>query len=83
MAKLPTFSSNLFTWNKGAGRSTITTLGVFNFPPRGFYIRSERTRELKLFLPNNESAEQLDGEAYDYFVPGGGIEARIYVGDAL
>lgn len=84
MAKLPTFSSSKFTWKGGKGTATISDLGVRSFPSRGFYIRSERTGETRLFLPNSEKMvanEFYDGEAYDYFIPGENVEVQIRMGE--
>lgn len=81
MAKLPTFSSADFDWKSGTATSTVGRLGVINFPRAGFYIRSARTAEVRLFLPDGETMEAnefFDGEAAAYFVPAGGVSAQIW-----
>jgi hypothetical protein len=80
MAKLPTFSSASFKWKNRAGSASAGALGLNRFPDRGFYIRSERTKEVALFLPDGatmEANEFFDGEAAAYFVPGGHVTVRI------
>ena len=80
MAKLTTFNGRDFTWKKNKGMSNLSLLGLREFPG-SFYIRSHKTGESKLFLPNHEAAENLDGEAYEYFVPGGDLVVQIYLGN--
>lgn len=81
MAKLQTFSSSAFTWKNRNGVSSIGKLGIREFPRGGFYIRSERTKQVQLFLPDgetNEANEFFDGEASAYFSPGGHAAVRIW-----
>lgn len=86
MAKLPTFSSADFNWKSGKGSSALGKLGLNDFPKGGFYIRSTRTQQVQLFLPDSvgdAEHEFYDGEARGYFVPGGGFQVTIWVGDAV
>ncbi len=83
MGKLPTFSSNMFSWKNRTGSSSLPSIGLANFPSEGFYIRSEKTGKSQLFLPDTEKMienEFFDGEASAYFAPGQGVEIRLWVG---
>ncbi len=75
-----TFSSSYFKWKQNKGTVSLGSLSLNRFPTEGFYIRSAKTKAKLLFLPNNETAENLDGEAYDFFNPGGNVEVRVYAG---
>jgi hypothetical protein len=80
MAKLPTFSSRNFQWTGDRGTSWCSDLGIETFPRGGFYIKSERTGQTRLFLPDaatNEAHEFFDGERSAYFVPGGNLKVQI------
>jgi hypothetical protein len=80
MARIPTFSSNYFDWPKGRGRTTLGKLGLDRFPA-SFYVRSERTKEVRLFLSDaetNEAHEFFDGEATAYLVPGSDAKVQIW-----
>lgn len=81
MANIPTFNGSLFSWKGNNGSSFLTDLSVPDFPTQGFYIRSQRTGETRLFFPNTEKMEKnefYDGEAYDFFCPGEGLEVQIW-----
>jgi len=73
-----TFKSQDFKWKSNEGVSFLDDLKIHGFPLSGFYIKSALTGRMKLFLPNIETAENLDGQAYDYFSPGGNVTVRLY-----
>jgi hypothetical protein len=78
---LPTFSSSKFGWTGKSATSYKSELGIKEFPRQGFFIKSERSGETRMFLPDNanmEANEFYDGEAYAYFVPGGNLTAKIW-----
>lgn len=80
MAKFPTFNGSKFSWKTGKGLTNLADLGLTSFPTKGFYVRSPKTGRVHLFLPNSQSMvanEFYDGEAYDFFVPGGNVEIQI------
>lgn len=82
MAKLPTLNSNEFSWNGRVGRSTSQRIsrGVTS---RGFYIKSARSGESKLFLYDNETMEAnefFDGEAHAFMSPGNDLKVTIWTG---
>lgn len=83
MAKLPVYNGSKFSWKGKQGQATLSDLGIATFPRGGFYIKSHRTGEQKLFLPNlpkMEANEFYDGEGYDYFIPAGEVEVHIHTG---
>lgn len=83
MGKLPTFSSNVFSWKNKTGMSSLPRIGLANFPSAGFYIRSEKTGKTQLFLPDTDKMienEFFDGEASAYFAPSKGVEVRLWAG---
>lgn len=84
MAKLPTVSSQYFNWKAGRGSARLSRLALRSMPDRGFYIKSERTGEVKLFLYDAEMMEAnefFDGEAVAFMSPGGHVQVQIWVGD--
>ncbi len=65
---METLSSDLFDWKNGRGHSTLSKLGLKNFP-KSFSIRSTRTGVIKTFVINDyvmEANEFFDGEATAY-----------------
>ncbi|PZR78224.1 MAG: hypothetical protein DI537_42400 [Stutzerimonas stutzeri] len=77
---IPTFSSADFDWNKGRGSTTVGRLGLDRFPV-SFYVRSERTKQVRLFLSDaetNAENEFFDGEANAYFVPGADVRVQVW-----
>ena len=81
MGKLRTFSSNAFKWKSGKGTTTIAQLGMSRFPVEGFYIKSERTGQLALFLYDSETMEAnefFDGEAHAFLSPGAMAQVQIW-----
>jgi len=78
---LQTFDGAKFTWRGQTGASEASDLGIQTWPA-GFYIRSPRTQELRLFLAA-ESLYQGQGEDRErvgqrYISPGNGLEAVVY-----
>lgn len=73
-----TFTSSKFKWKAKKATAFLPDLNILGYPTFGFYIKSEKTGRTMLFLPNNTTAENLDGEAYDYFSPGQEVTVRIY-----
>ena len=78
---MQTFLGNRFTWTGSHGVSFASDLGIQTWPA-GFYIRSPRTQELRLFLVA-ESLYQGQGEDRErvgqrYISPGNGLEAVVY-----
>jgi hypothetical protein len=80
MAKLPTFSSRDFDWRASKGTATLSRIALPSFP-QSFFIKSWRTGEVMLFLPDAatmEANEFFDGEAAAYFTPGGNVQVLVY-----
>jgi hypothetical protein len=80
MAKIVTLQGEYFTWKNGHGHTSLDALGLTRFPD-SFYLRSHRTGEVKLFLPDTVTMtenEFFDGEAQAYFVPAGNIRVQIW-----
>ncbi len=82
MSKIPTLSSTVFDWTAKSGYTTLDKIGcgVYNFPDR-FYIKSARTGEVRLFLPDEavmEAHDFFDGEGAAYMVPGQNIKVQIW-----
>ncbi len=77
---IPTFSSASFAWTQKSGRTTVAQVRVTAFP-HSFYIKSARTGQVMLFLPDNETQEAnefFDGEAQAYFSPGANVRVQIW-----
>ncbi len=86
MAKLATVTGDRITWKGNSGVSTLPRMGMseHHFPTAGFYVKSQRTGQVRLFLcdnATNEENEFFDGEAMAFFCPGDDLRLVIWCGE--
>ena len=78
---MQTFDGAKFTWKNRRGFSEASDLGIQTWPT-GFYIRSQRTQELRLFLAAEPlyrgQGEDRERVGHRYISPGNNLEAVIY-----
>ena len=81
MARLPIFSSEKFSWSGTKGSSTTRRIKASVGPlGRGFYIKSERTGDTRLFLYDSQTMEAnefFDGEYVAFMSPGNDLTVLI------
>ena len=77
------FDGDMFTWRKGAGNSSLSLLGLTEFPT-DFRISSQKTGKLLTFVSDEETMinnEFFDGEAAAYVSTEGNVKVQIRVGE--
>lgn len=83
MAKLPTLHSKEFDWKGRQGYSSAKQISR-SITGAGFYIKSDRTGVMMLFLYDNETMEAnefFDGEAVAFMSPGNDLKVTIWKGN--
>lgn len=81
-----TFNGSDFTWKRSnnSGSSMASDLGIVAGAewPEQFYIKSHKTGQVKLFLPDspifNGHGEDREFVGASYFVPGGDLTVTIW-----
>lgn len=77
MAKALQVSGTHFSWKGNVGSTEISDTGLQGFPER-FYIKSQKTGELRLFLASERIPNGEDLGGYRYISPGQNLEVTIW-----